>query len=105
MTTTKTYRCGCGEWMGEACEWCGPLSQMVVVEYMPESLRESHAAARNSGVYPHNGAVRVAVERECAERLMESEGDSGWAEITRLNPADYIKEEDTEEYIEIPHAE
>ena len=86
----KAYRCGCGEWMGEACEWCGPLSKMVVVEYMPESLRGSHTAANNSGSYSHNGAVRVAVERECAERLVEADGE--WACITQLNPADYVED-------------
>ena len=90
----KTYRCGCGEWMGEACGAGAPLSAMVVVEYMPEYLRQSHTAANNSGSYPHNGSVRIAVRRECAEQLMEDEGDSGWAEITRLNPADYVEEDE-----------
>lgn len=78
--------------MGEACEWCGPLEKMVVVEYMPQSLRESHRAARNSGSYPCNGAVRVAVKRECAERLVEY--DSDWSTITNLNPADYVDDDD-----------
>ena len=82
-------RCGCGEWMGEACEWTGPISDMVVVEYMPECVRASHIAARNSGAWPHNGSVRVAVERECAARVVES--DDPWAHVvSRANPADYV---------------
>lgn len=72
-TGVTTYTCRCGEIDGtnEHCLWTGELSGLVLVEYMPEHLRSSHAAARNSGVYPHNGAVRVAVERTCADRLRE----------------------------------
>lgn len=35
----------------------------VLVERMPDHLRDSHRAARNWGSYPHNGAERVIVER------------------------------------------
>lgn len=45
----------------------------VVVERMPEWLRDSHRAAGNWGVYPHNGAERVIVER--AEHDDENEYD------------------------------
>lgn len=71
--------CECGEWLGEPCCWSGPESETVVVEFMPEALRESHTAARNRGVYPHNGAVRVRVERGCAELMIESDGE--WCEV------------------------
>ncbi|MDP3768085.1 MAG: hypothetical protein Q8S13_08725, partial [Dehalococcoidia bacterium] len=42
--------------------------------YMPREHRASHEAAgasglRGAGVYPHNGAVRLRVERACADRL------------------------------------
>jgi hypothetical protein len=93
------YRCGCGEWAGEPCGWRGPLSEMVVVEWMPEHLRDSHAAARNSGCYPHNGAARVACHHECADLLIESEGDPEswpdgccWAEVVDADPAGYAEE-------------
>jgi hypothetical protein len=92
-TTTTAYRCGCGEWAGEACEWTGPLADMVVVEYMPESLRDSHRAARNSGSWPHNGSSRVAVERSCADLLLGVEGEAEWSRVTDLDPADYVSAE------------
>lgn len=76
-----TYRCACGAWTGERCAWTGPLSDLVIVEYMPESLRASHLAAGNSGRYPRNGAERVAAERSCAALLIESDPD--WASIIR----------------------
>lgn len=71
--------CECGQWSGVPCGWRGPSEQMVVVEFMPEVLRESHRAARNSGQYPHNGAVHITVERECAQLIIEN--DPGWAAI------------------------
>jgi len=39
----------------------------VVYERMPDYLRGLHRAARNWGVYPHNGAERVIIERTDAE--------------------------------------
>lgn len=75
----KTIRCECGEWCGEACEWSGPKSETVVVEYMPEEHRSSHDAAGNRGTYPANGARRIRVERSCAARMIEHDGD--WAEV------------------------
>jgi len=75
----KTYRCDCGEWSGEPCQWSGPAADMVLVEWMPEEHRASHTAAGNSGSYPHNGAQRAAVERSCGQRMVETDG--GWARI------------------------
>lgn len=72
----EAYRCQCGEATGTRCTWIGPRAETVVVEWMPEHLRASHAAARNSGGYPHNGALRLRVERDtCAGLLTESEED------------------------------
>jgi len=71
--------CECGYWSGEACCWRGPESETVVVEYMPEYLRASHRAAGNSGIYPANGAVRLRVERSCADRIIEDAGE--WARV------------------------
>jgi hypothetical protein len=68
---SKQMRCECGEATGEQCEWTGPLSETVAIEWMPEFLRDAHQAAGNSGVYPHNGALRLRVERSCARRLAE----------------------------------
>ena len=59
--------------MGDQCEWTGPASEMVVIEWMPEYLRASHEAAGNDGSYPDNGALRLRVNVECAERLREGD--------------------------------
>lgn len=48
-----------------------------LIEYMPEHLRASHVAARNSGTYPHNGAQRVYVEGEISASQLHPE----WAEV------------------------
>lgn len=68
--------CACGRLTDAACPWYGPARDTVVVEWMPEWLRESHRAAGNSGVYPHNGAIRVRVSRQCAADLAGE-----WCEI------------------------
>jgi hypothetical protein len=64
---------------------------MAVVEYMPEYLRASHEAAGNPGVYPHNGASRIAAELSCALDLIDSEGDSGWAAIVAADAGHYAE--------------
>jgi hypothetical protein len=70
MNNDTVVQCQCGECDGgDSCEWSGPITETVVVEYMPRSLRGSHAAARNSGSYPHNGSIRIRVHHECAERI------------------------------------
>lgn len=91
----KTYRCQCGAWTGERCQWTGPLSELVIVEYMPECWRESHRAAGNVGRYPHNGALRVAAEASCA-RLQVAD-DPEWSRIVRpAREADALEEVDDE---------
>lgn len=82
-----TYKCQCGEWMGEECAWTGPVSGIVVVEWMPEHLRASHEAAGNHGECPVNGAVRVAVERSCAETMLAEDGPE-WANVINAHPTD-----------------
>jgi hypothetical protein len=42
-------------------------------------LKASHRAAGNSGVYPHNGARRIRVERTCAEHMVAVDDD--WVTI------------------------
>lgn len=79
ISDSGQVRCDCGECTGVRCEWVGPRSETVVVEYMPEHLRASHEAARNRGVYPHNGALRLRVEQSCADAIIEDSGD--WARI------------------------
>ena len=74
-----TVQCECGAATGERCQWSGPAAETVVVEWMPEYLRESHAAAGNAGAYPANGSLRLRVERECAARLVA--GDEEWASV------------------------
>lgn len=71
--------CECGEITGTRCSWEGDKSETVLLEYMPESLRASHKAANNSGVYPANGAERYRVEESCAKAIVDAE--DGWASI------------------------
>lgn len=73
--------CECGAWSGEACYWSGPIDETVVVEYMPEHLRASHLAAGDRGQWPQNGAVRIRVERSCAETMIGLDPD--WVAIVR----------------------
>jgi hypothetical protein len=78
-TSTATARCQCGEWSGDACSWIGHRSDMVRVEVMPEQHRASHEAAGNRGIYPHNGAYRLNVSRECADLIVATDGE--WCSI------------------------
>jgi hypothetical protein len=71
--------CECGQWSGERCSWTGPASATTIVEFVPEHLRSSHIAARNRGIYPHNGAIRLRVERSCADRMAEH--DNTWVTV------------------------
>jgi hypothetical protein len=52
----------------------------TLIEYMPGHLRESHLAAGNSGVYPHNGAAREWIQGH----LDDSQLDSRWASVVRV---------------------
>lgn len=73
------FHCECGEALGLCCDWTGPLSETVLVEYMPEHLRGSHIAAGNCGTYPGNGAIRIRCEESCAQHVLEGNGD--WAAV------------------------
>lgn len=75
----ETVRCACGEWSGHRCSWVGDRSETVIVEFMPEQYRSSHAAAGNRGLYPASGARRIRVERSCADSMIEQDGE--WCEI------------------------
>lgn len=75
---SAVVRCACGEWSGEACAWTGPQADTVLVEWMPEEHRSSHSAAGNRGSYPHNGAQRIRVARECAKMMLVHDG--AWCE-------------------------
>jgi hypothetical protein len=65
----------------------------VIVEVMPAQYRESHRAARNWGVYPHNGAVRLVATREDAEALVAGDPDE-YNEIVQ----DHVTPADREQY-------
>ena len=56
------------------------ITTPVVVETMPEYLRESHRAAGNWGRYPANGAERHRVTRAEAEQIVEAD-TYGYARI------------------------
>jgi hypothetical protein len=53
---------------------------LVVLETMPDRLRDSHRAARSWGSYPHNGAVREVCGRGVAEEIVAEDVD-GYASI------------------------
>jgi len=62
---------------------------MVVVEYMPAPLRASHTAAGGRGAWPHNGSIRVAVERGCADLAVAA--DPEWTRIIEdARVSDYL---------------
>src|SRR5690606_24912295 len=67
----RPVHCECGASTGVRCAWSGPESETVQVEWMPEHLRASHRAAGNSGTWPHNGSLRLRVERSCADRMIQ----------------------------------
>ena len=71
--TIPDVQCECGHITGDACNWSGPREQTVVVEWMPPCWRASHAAAGNGGSYPANGAMRLRVERSCAELICDDD--------------------------------
>ena len=76
---SQTYKCDCGEWSGEGCQWTGEAGDMVIVEWMPDEHRASHSAAGNSGCFPDNGASRAAVGRSCADLMVETDGE--WVRV------------------------
>jgi len=96
----KRWHCDCGRTTGERCSMHGLLSEMVILEWMPESLRESHRAARNSGTYPANGAERLLVDYACAIRICDAEDEEDcWAwvhsdKVTVTMARRYAMEED-----------
>lgn len=73
--TTETIHCECGVCMGERCAWEGDESETVEIEWMPEQHRASHVAAGNRGVYPRNGARRLRVHKDCADYLIQHDGE------------------------------
>ena len=75
----RTVHCECGQATGERCAWVGDPIETVMVEWMPESLRESHVAAGNRGTYPHNGSLHLRMEASCAATIVE--WDPEWTAI------------------------
>lgn len=68
------------------------MPDATLIEYMPECFRNAHREARNSGVYPHNGACRVWVSGEVAEEDL----DPDWAGVVECGepPEDVLVLED-----------
>lgn len=54
----------------------------VVVETMPDHHRSSHRAAGNWGVYPRNGAERTIVDENEAQYIIEEDPDE-YARVVR----------------------
>lgn len=72
-----------GSW-GDAAHAIAALehvTDVVLVETMPEQYRESHTAAGNDGAYPDNGVERMLMTR--AEAEVEVEADPDWTSIVR----------------------
>jgi hypothetical protein len=91
--------CQCGEIIGIRCWGSCQASDMVVVEFMPRHLRASHKTAGNSGQWPHNGSVRLAISRNCYDAIMapgddEEDDDSEWISIVdEADPYEYADED------------
>ena len=84
LIATTMYRCGCGEWMGEGCEWVGPASGMTVVEYTPEHLRDTAVASGRLDT----GTELVAVSKDCWRYIQKQEAfDASWWAETDDDPA------------------
>jgi hypothetical protein len=83
----KQYQCECGGITEHACEWQGEISEMVVIEWMPKSIRSSHEAAGNSGRYPRNGSIRLAVHQDCAASIVDDDPD--WSHIAQAPAEQY----------------
>ena len=74
MITRADVSCHCGKWSGERCEWTGPESETVLVAYIPDALRGTAQAA-----HTRSGLERtIRVERSCAARMVETDGE--WVE-------------------------
>lgn len=65
------------------------LSDLVVLEYMPDYIRGSHRAAGNWGSYPHNGAKRCVVDHVTAEELVNDDSDGYNSIVDGADIADY----------------
>lgn len=61
----------------------------VVVEAMPDCLRQSHRAARNWGRYPANGAVRETAPRWYAEEIVAADPDEYASIVEGADPSQY----------------
>jgi hypothetical protein len=75
------------------------LKDYVVLETMPDWLRQSHRDANNWGNYPHNGAVRVIRERSEAHDEVQGDPD-GYAWIVRTATARECGEDDEQEQLD-----
>lgn len=64
---------------------------VVLVQTFPMWLRASHAAAGNRGEYPHNGAIRVLMDRENA---MKWSVEENWTVILRVATAEDLERYD-----------
>ena len=67
------------------------IADLVLVEEMPIWLRASHLAARNRGIYPHNGAERFLMPAAAAEAAMDAD-DGEWVEVLRVGRLADIEE-------------
>lgn len=50
-------------------------ADLVLLERMPDQLRNLRREARNWGRYPHNGAERTVVSRDWAEQTVAEDND------------------------------
>lgn len=90
MSATE-YRCGCGAWMDECCEWSGPAAEMVVVSYTPECVRATASASGRSDT----GAELVAVYHDCWDHIRSQPAfDREWFSLATVDPATVAEEAD-----------
>lgn len=79
-------RCACGDLDGTPCAWAGPVNETMIVLAVPPYQRgsadASHARMPDGsrwGGWPSEFAVRLRVERSCADRMLKADPD--WVKI------------------------
>lgn len=78
--TMAMAHCECGDATGERCEWCGPATETVEVEYMPRQHRASHDAFGVEGLREYQG-TELGARRAAA--AIARRGGHGWKPVVR----------------------
>lgn len=67
--------CQCGDITGEQCQWSGPISETVVVEYVPRDLRGTAEAAGSWAGLSAQARVESGTCLDVVTHIYDDEGD------------------------------